>query len=164
MMDMDHLVEKQVKLQMTTSHHNYRNFHIKEIFQDFSQKKMSRNIYQEYSKMLKINSSLVESITPVQEHVPSLFYFRWINVILPILEIQELSCIELHTNKNLLLNFLMIINPFDLIKEKEFKGKEGKYIDLLMKVSKLDLLEFGLMNKDQVLLSLVLLEIWKPKE
>ena len=136
MMDMDHLGEKQVKLLMTTSHHNYRNFHIKEIFQDFSQKKMSRNIYQEYSKMLKINSSLVESITPVQEHVPSLFYFRWINVILPILEIQELSCIELHTNKNLLLNFLMIINPSDLTKGKELRDREGKYTGWPMKDSR----------------------------
>ena len=129
MMDMDHLVEKQVKLQMTTSHHNYRNFHIKEIFQDFNQKKMSRNIYQEYSKMLKINSSPVESTTPVQEHALSLCYFNRINAILPILEILELSCIELLTKKNLLSNFLMIINPLDLIKEKEYRGKEGKYID-----------------------------------
>ena len=129
MMDMDHLVEKQVKLQMTTSHHNYRNFHIKEIFQDFNQKKMSRNIYQEYSKMLKINSSPVESTTPVQEHALSLCYFNRINAILPILEIPELSCIELLTKKNLPSNFLMIINPLDLIKEKEYRGKEGKYID-----------------------------------
>ena len=43
----------------------------------------------------------------------------------------------------------MIISPLDLIKEKEFKKMEEKFIDLLMKVNRSDLQEFGLMRKVQ---------------
>ena len=91
----------------------------------------------------------MESTIPALGHALFLSCCSRINAILPTLEIRGLFSIELPIKKNLLLNFLMIINPSDLIKEKEYKGKEGKYIDLLMKVSKLDLLESGLMNKDQ---------------
>lgn len=58
----------------------------------------------------------------------------------------------------------MIISLSDLIKEKESKNQEEKYIGSLMKDNKLDLLEFGLIKKDQESLSLDHWEIYRPKE
>lgn len=93
-----------------------------------------------------------------------LYLYKEINVLLVIWVIQEQYYIELPPKKNLLFSCHMITNLLDLMKEKESKGVVEKFIDLLMKVSKLAHQEFGLMSRVQVLLSPDHWVIFKLKE
>ena len=141
--------EKLVRQPTTISPQSSRNILTKESFLSWNLTEMWRAIYPKYSKMLRRSWNQAALITQVQVPVPFQCFFKEIRLLSPTLEILGLSSTELLIRKSWLSSSLMITNQFDLTKERGFKGKVARYIAWLMKVSKLDLLEFGLMRKGQ---------------
>lgn len=100
MMVMDLQEEKQVKLLMIIFHHNFKKALIKEIWQNYKHKKMSKTIYEKFSKMHKKNLKTVVSIIQARELVLFQFSFKEINVLSVTLAILEQCYIELPLNKS----------------------------------------------------------------